>query len=421
MMKEKKIDRRTFIKGVGAAGLTVSTFGFPSVGRSANLSEVVIACVQPLSGVQGATGNNAIRGWNIAVDEINASGGIKSLGGAKIKTEFGDTQSTPRVGMAEIEKIARNKNVPVGVGCYQSAVTFPATQVAEQYGLPFIVDVSTQPEILRRGFKYVFRLGIPSDKMNEQSVDFVEAIGKKTGHFAKRAALLSLDDNYGRSSAEDYRNALKKKSKQEIVEEIYYPTKATNVDVEIAKLKAAKPDVVYLSGFVTDAVLIVKALSSQKVNLMGSINGGGGYVDPKFLEMVGPLANYLCAAAQWNYDMDKPMEAEFNNKMRTRYGVDANHHSAILYSCVYVIKDALERAGTIDRDQVREAIKNTSITSGRALTIPAKFIKFDDRGENIGFDILIAQCLEGKYHTVWPPEFKPKHSPVWPIPKWEDR
>lgn len=421
-MKEKKIGRRTFIKSAGAAGLAVSVLGFPAIIRSSiKVSEVEIACIYPLSGHAGASGGNAVRGWHIAVDEINAEGGIKSLGGAKIKTVLGDTQSSPRIGMAEIEKVAGNKNIPVVVGCWASAVTYPATQVAEQYRLPFIVDNAVQAEIMRRGFKYIFRITPPTDTSVEAPVNFVEDIGKMTGKVAKTAALISLDDNFGRSSAEDFKNAIKKKTKQEIVTEIYYPPKTTNLDVEIAKLKAAKPDVIYATSFVTDAVLIVKALQGQKVNTLGIITYGAGFVDPKYLELVGPLGNYITTITNWNYGLTRPWEMELNTKMRKIYGVDANHHSANQYSAVYVIKDVLERAGTIDREKVRDAIAATNITSGRALVIPTKFIRFDERGENIGAESLVAQCIDGKYQVVWPSEYKPKYKPVWPMPKWEER
>jgi branched-chain amino acid transport system substrate-binding protein len=421
-MGKKRISRRTFLQGVGTAGMAVSALGFPAIVKSASkLSEVEIACVYPLSGPAGGLGNNAVRGWNIAVEEINEGGGVKSLGGAKFKSLLGDTQSTPRVGMSEIEKVAKNKDIPVVVGCFQSAVTFPATQISEQYGIPHIVCVSTQPEILRRGFKYVVRLGMASDKQNEQTVGFIEEIGKRTGKVAQRAALLSTDDNYGKSCAEDYKNAIKKITKQEVVEDIYYPVKATNMDVEIAKIKAARPDVLYLSSYLTDAILIVEALHQQRMDTIANICGGSGYVDPKFLEIAGPLANYTYAAVQWNYDMYRPIETEFNDKIKKKYAVEANHHSALLYSAVYVIKDVLERVGTTDRDKFMEGLRKTNITSGRALVIPARFIRFDERGENVGFDTLIAQCLEGKYHTVWPLDFNPKYKPAWPAPKWENR
>jgi branched-chain amino acid transport system substrate-binding protein len=419
-MKQKKLDRRTFIKGLGVTGIALSTIGFPAILRSAAVKEVEIATVMPLSGPAGAGGTNSVRGWEIAIEEINAEGGIKSLGGAKLKSVVGDTQGNPRIGMAEIEKVARNKNIPVVVGCWQSAVTFPATQVSEQYGLSHIVCVATQPQIMERGFKYVFRINVPSDRMNLQLVESVVDFGKKTGHVAKRAAVISLDDSYGISSSTDFKNALKKMG-QELVEEIYYPVKVTNVDVEIAKLKAAKPDVVYATSSFIDASLIVKALHAQKVNVMGWVTGGSGYLDPKFLESVGLLANYIFAVAVWNYNLSRPMEQSFDAKMRAKHGIEANAHSALAYSAVYVIKDALERAGTIDRDKFRDALEATNITSGKALLVPAKYIKFDEKHENPGCHILQAQCLDGKYRVVWPDEFKGPYKPVWPMPKWEER
>jgi branched-chain amino acid transport system substrate-binding protein len=421
MMKGKKISRRTFIKTTGA-GLAVSTLGFPAIVRGAKkMKEVKIACVYPLSGGAGAMGTNAARGWHIAIDEINAAGGIKSLGGAKIKGLLGDSQSTPRVGMAEIEKVAMDKDIPAVIGCWQSAVTFPSTQVSEQYGLPHLVAVSTQPKICRRGFKYVWRLGMSSEHQNAGAIDFVLDMDKASGKGAKRVATLALDDNYGRSCSNDFKKGITKKSNQEIVAELYYPPKTTNLDVEIAKLKAAKPDVLYLTGYLTDANLVMRALHTQRVNTFGNVTGGAGYVDPKFLEMVGPLANYLYSVASWDYEMSRDLEKEFNANIKKRYGVDANHHSALLYCAVYVVKDALERAGTTNRDAVREAMASTHITSGRAMTCPFKFIKFDERGENIGFDTLMAQVLDGKYRTIWPDEFRGKYKPVWPTPKWEKR
>jgi len=89
-------------------------------------------------------------------------------------------------------------------------VTFPASQVSEQYELPHIIDQSTQPSIMRRGFKWVFRMVMDSEKLNAVVVEFVEDMGKRTGHQAKKVALVSLDENYGRSSAEDFKKAIKK-------------------------------------------------------------------------------------------------------------------------------------------------------------------------------------------------------------------
>ena len=158
--------------------------------------------------------------------------------------------------------------------------------------------------------------------MNEL-IDFVLDICKKTTRTQKGSNSQGLDDSYGRSCSQDFKNAVKKKTGQEIVEEIYYPSKVTNLDVEVAKIKAAKTDVIYGSGYFTDATLILRSLQAQKVNLIGYLTGGSGYFDPKFLESVGPLANYILGLSVWNYDLTRPQEQQFQDKIKKRYGVDA--------------------------------------------------------------------------------------------------
>ena len=416
-MAEKKINRRTFIKGAGAAGVAASSLGFPAVSRGA--AAVEIAVVYPLSGPSGASGTNAVRGWNIAVDEINAAGGIKCLGGAKIKTVLRDTQTTPRVGMAEYEKVAQNKNIPILVGSYNSNVTYPSSQVSEQYGLPHLIGMSSQATILEgRNFKYVFRTILNSRRMGSRMVDFVEAMGKKTGKVAKRAALLSLDENFGKSSAKSIIDAIQKGSNQKVVADLYNPLKVTNVDVEVAKLKAAKPDVIYLTNFTNDAILVTRALAAQKVDVTAYVTYGAGYVDPKYLSSVGKLSEYIYAITKFDYDLNRPMEQAFNDKMQKQHGVNVNHHSASLYAMAYVVKDVLERACTTDRKKVRDAIAATNLTSGKALMMPGTGIKFGPNGEVDGAADIMAQVLKGKYHTVWPGG---KFKPVWPMPKWSER
>ena len=166
-MDSKKIDRRTFIKTAVGAGMTISTLGFPGIVRSAKApGEVEIGVVYPMTGSSGPMGQNAIRGWNIAVDEINEAGGIKSLGGAKIKTLLRDSESDPKVGVAETEKLVKTKVVAI-VGAWNSSVTYACTEVAERNRIPWIVSIAGTDEICRRGFKYIFRTLTESSRMVE--------------------------------------------------------------------------------------------------------------------------------------------------------------------------------------------------------------------------------------------------------------
>ncbi|WP_020203495.1 ABC transporter substrate-binding protein, partial [Cupriavidus sp. WS] len=124
---------------------------------AAQVKEIPIGFVLPLSGGAATIGNQTKQGAEIAAEQINQAGGIRSLGGAKLKLIFADSQSKPDVGVAETERLIQRENVPLIVGAYNSAVTFPATEVAERYKVPWVVTGAVKDEITERGFKYVFR------------------------------------------------------------------------------------------------------------------------------------------------------------------------------------------------------------------------------------------------------------------------
>lgn len=419
-MKKKIIGRRRVIKNAAVAGLVLLTISFTgTVHSQTKMKEVRIGAVYPMTGPTGSFGEQIMRGWRIAVEEVNAEGGIKSLGGAKIETDLRDTEGNPRIGMAVVEKIARDKEIPLIVGCWSSTVTFPVTQVSEQYGLPHIIDIAGQTEIMTRGFKYVFRYCANTEILSEDVVNFVEYQGKKTGRFAKRSALMTVDDNFGRTVSGSIRKAIER-TDQKVVAEIMHPLKVTNVDVEVAKIKAANPDVIYLTAFLTDAALITRALRTFEVNPLG-IMTIGGISNPEFIQMTGNMAQYFFGQQLFDTDLNMPHLKEFDAKLMKLYGIHGNAFCGAGYGLVYLIKDVLERAGTIDREKVREALAATNITTGKALTLPGPFIRFDQKGENIGGRQHICQVLDGEWHTVWPHDMPHKHEAVWPMPKWQKK
>lgn len=408
--------RRDFLKSGLIAGAALSTFGVPLLARATSKPATVpIALVIPLSGTLGSFGQNELRGWEIAVEEINANGGIQSLGGAKLEAVVRDHQGLPRIGMGEVEKVAADKRIPIMVGCWSSAVTFPAAQVAEQYKMPHIIDIGSQTDILRRGFKYVFRYIQSTDAKCADTVRFSVEMGKKHNLMPKTAAIIARDDSYGKEAAEAFASSFERHGIK-IVEKIIYPSKVANLDVEAAKIKAAKPDLIYSVPFLADGVLLSKALAVAKVECMAYV-ALGGIGEPEFLNMVGPLAEGIFMQTNIDEDQSRDIDRRLNEKMMAKYGVHNNQFSAALYGIVYLIKDVLERAGTVGREAVREALAATNITSGNALAMPSKFIRFDENGENIGAMCLIAQCYQKKWHTVWPFELSKVRQGEWPMPK----
>jgi branched-chain amino acid transport system substrate-binding protein len=414
----KKVNRRTFLKNLGAAGLAVSTIGFPNIVRSQKtVDEVEIGVIYPMSGPSGPFGQNGVRGWNIAVDEINGTGGIKSLSGAKIKTLLRDSESNPKIGMAEAEKLARTKAVAI-VGAWNSAVTYPCTQLAEQYKIPWIVSMASMADIMRRGFKYSFRTIMEDTRMGEALVDYADSVGKKTGARAKTAVVMATDDAFGKSGAKGVIEGLKKFNIQ-CLADTYYPVKTTDLTVELANLAAKNPDVWYFISQVNDAVLITRTLYQQKVNALGFVTFGAGFVDPQYLKLVGNLGNYFAAIAKFDYDLNTDLEKNLDKSIRARYNVPPNHNSSLCYAEAYLLKDALEKAGSADRDKLRDTLEAIEITSGPVLMLPGKGVKYDSNHENMYAKDLVSQAIKGEWHTVWPYERKRLFDPVWPRPSWD--
>jgi branched-chain amino acid transport system substrate-binding protein len=126
-------------------------------GGDANANEVKIGNILPLSGSAAPLGKIGQQARDMAVEEINEAGGIKSLDGAKIKMVYADSKGDPATGVAEAERLITQENVSLITGCYQSGVAMPSTEVAERYQVPYFVPVPSEDVITERDFKYVFR------------------------------------------------------------------------------------------------------------------------------------------------------------------------------------------------------------------------------------------------------------------------
>ena len=415
---DRQIDRRLFVKGLGSVGIAVSSLGLPALARGQKApAEVEIGVVYPLSGPTGPMGQNGVRGWTIAVDEINEAGGIKSLGGAKIKTLLRDSESNPKIGLAETEKLLRTDAVAL-VGAWNSNVTYPATQLAEEAKIPWIVEMSAQDEITRRGFRYTFRVVPEAGRQASDMVEFVQQMGQKTGKKARTAVVMGTDDAYGKTVSKGLHAAFKK-ANIESLGDVYYPVKATDVTVEIATLAAKKADVWFFTSQLNDAVLITRALHQQKVQALGFIVSAAGFMDPKYVPLVGNLGNYILSFSFYDFDLNNQWEQNLDKKVRARYHVPSNHFSSAMYGAAYFLKDVLERAGTTDRQKIRDVIEASDITSGPVMILPGDGVKFDKNHENLYAKIVMSQLIKGHWRTVWPFERKRKFDPVWPRPSWE--
>ncbi len=400
-----------------AAVAALAAAGLAAPGPAAAQEEVPVGILLPLSGSVAPIGINNRRGHELAVEEINANGGIEALGGAKLRMIDGDTQGNPNVGMSEVEKLGRRDVVAI-MGAYQSGVTFPTTQIAERLGIPYIDPVAIADSITEgRGFRYTFKVSPLASWYARDQIRFLVDVSKAAGDPAETVVLLHEDTLFGTSTAEGQTKAAAEYG-LEILADISYPKDTPDMTSTVAQIKELNPDAVLLVSYINDAVLITRTMKELGVNIP-IIGTSAGHIDPAYISNLGPDADLTFTVGEWNTDIDKPGVAEIAARFKEKFGVAMNGHAAETYMSTMVLKDALERAGTTDREAVRDALAETEICGDRNI-LPYDCIRFGESGQSPEAQLVVLQIIDGEHRTVWPPEVA-STEPVWPVPAWDAR
>ncbi|MDM0035750.1 ABC transporter substrate-binding protein [Variovorax sp. J22P271] len=415
--------RHGVLRGIVAAG----AFSLGLCASAAAQTPVKIGCVLPLSGGSAAVGNQTRAGVVAAVEQINAAGGVQAMGGAKLEAVFGDSQSKADVGVSETERLIQREKVAVMCGAFNSAVTFPATELAERSKTPWVVVGAVKDEITERNYKYVFRINNKATYDAREQLDAMDLLAKETGKKVKRAALFYEGGDWGRSHAANIRKLATERGIEIVLDE---PAPPNQVDFtsQLLKIRSAKPDALILALYTPDQLLFTRQLAEQRLDLpFGVHSAGGGTEDPSFYAAVqAPMVAYYFVQEDWQVDAletnKDPLLADADKRTRAALGYGMSAYVSQGLSSVYVIKDALERAKSADRDKLRDALAATDITSGPALFPGYQRIKFDAAGQNTFAHGVISENIGGKRRTVWPSENRAADTkPVWPVPAWAQR
>jgi branched-chain amino acid transport system substrate-binding protein len=413
-------------KGKGAAEIFLVFFvvmsmlvGWETVCKAQD-KVVKVGNIIPLSGPSASVGQQGKNAREMAVEEINVAGGIKSLGGAKLVMLYADSESKPEKGVAEAERLINTEKVHVLTGCWNSAVTYPTTAVAERYGIPFIVPVSVADKITEQGFKTVFRIAAKDSWWTRDQFAFLRDMEKEFNAKVEKLALIYENGDWGKGFAEQWKELAKKGGYKVVLDEPY-PSTATDLSPVVQKIKRANPDVLMLVSNAADAILLTNTLAEYKVKLKAIIGSGGGHADPSFLQATGKNAQYLFDIVEWETDVNKPGAKEANEKFKAKYGYNLAGESVDAYLAVYVLADALERAGSLEPAKIREALVTTSYRSGRGMIVGYDAVEFDKTGQNKHASLVMVQLNDmGKGMeriTVWPKSARRAgYRPVFPMP-----
>ncbi len=399
---EKGITRRDFLKTTGLAGAVAAagSMGFPNILRGAAPPEIAIGHIHPLSGFLAFDGQEMKNAVMFGVKQVNDAGGIKSLGGAKLKLLDGDSEGKPEKAISEVERLHRAGAVAI-TGCYQSAVTIVATQTAEKLGVSFVVGVGSAEDITKRGFKFTFRVQPTSSMFVDQGLRYITEIASAANEKLKTIAYLHENTQFGTSLA-DFTVEFAPKYGLEVSSRVPYSTKAADFSTEVGKIKAANADLIFDSGYFGDGVRVLRAMRSMRVKTKAIVGiANGAFSHPKFIEELGELADNVMDS---NYQINPISSFAKETLAGFKAAFNSNMSPSMVYGYqpVPVIADAIERAKSVDRDAIRQALSQTNFTRH---VLPQGPIVFGTDGQNKNATTLLMQILNKKIEEVWPKEY----------------
>ncbi len=400
--------------------MSLSGFSFAQNGKT-----IKIGGLWPLSGDASTIGTEERDGMQFAVAEINAAGGIKSMGGAKLEVVYADSQSRPDVAVSQADRLLGKDKVMMLVGAYRSGDTFPVTDVAERYGIPMLTQGAVKNEITERHYKNVFRINNKASYDVNEMTTSLNLFAQEKKMQVKTIGFIYESTDWGADTAKIMREYAKKIGWKEVLSE---PVKAGQTDMSpvILKVKRTNPDVLFVAMYTPEHILFNKAYAGNKVNIkFGLWSVGGGTEDPAFYKAVpNSMDEYMFVQDDW--DTGGPAREAWKAKLakacRDKYGYAMGNFWAQGYAATYVAKEIFEKARSTDPAAIRKAASQIDITSGPALLMGYQRIKFDENGQNTYAHGTISERQGGKRVVLWPEKNKtPSADVILPIPDWASR
>ncbi|MCG6979920.1 MAG: ABC transporter substrate-binding protein [Deltaproteobacteria bacterium] len=363
-------------------------FTLPATVRAADTVQVGI--VLPLTGSQAAFGEIEKQSFDLALEEINAAGGIN---GKKLEFLMEDDTGRPEVGRSVAEKLITKDKVVMLGGGYSSSVTAGLAGVAQQNHMPFLINTGSADDITEKGFDYVFRLNPPASEYSSGVEQFLEQVVKP-----KSVAILYENTKFGTSSSKAFTKSCEKLGIEVVLNEGY---EHAGIDFKpiLVKVKQLNPDIVYMVSYVMDASLLMRQSRELKLTPKLFIGGGAGFTLPEFKENAGVAADYVVSATLWHQVLPLPGAMDYFQKFKAKYNKDTEYHGAEAYAAAYVIADVLKRAKSFSPEDIRQALVETDMMTAFG---PVKFVSYGKKINQNKLTTYVVQWQGGHLKLIWP-------------------
>ncbi len=408
-MSPSFVTRRTFLRATAA---TAAMVGFPSLLR-AQAKTFKVGVIHPVTGPLAEPGQACRLGAQMAAEAINAAGGIKALGGAKLELVVGDTQTKPDVGRTEAERVI-NQGAQMLMGSFDSGSTAAMVPVAQQRHIPFLVDIAAADPITANVAKavkegqqktqYVYRNFPTGSSFGKKAVQYFGEVFAEAKVSPKRVVLMYCNDLFGQNNAKGFQAAhAAAKPSWEIVDAIAWPEPPQDLSTEVARAKSLKPDIIAPITRPASAQILLPELRKQRVEIMGIVGPGSpGLYEAGQLAALKEDLEYVMTSTPWANFKNPKTQAVADEYKKRSGGKTFDTNSGYSYDGMFLIADFLERAKSTDPDAIVDAIKKTNYAAG--LMQYGGPVVFNELGDNPNAITTMIQVLNQKPVAVWPRE-----------------
>ena len=404
----KSVTRRTVSAGLGATVLA----GFaPFNIVRAQTAALKVGVLLPRSGVQAGIGQDCQRGVDIA------PGILKELGLPALEIMNGDTETKVEIARSRAEKLISD-GAQVLVGAFDSGQSTAIAQVAEQKGIPYIVNIAAAPQITEQGYKFVFRNFPTAGMILGDAFANQKELFEATGASPKTAVFMHINDTFGTAMKGGIGAVMPKFNlPYTLVDTIAYDPAARDLSVEVAKAKATGADALLMVSRLNDAILLTRELVKQRWSPMAILSMGPGWYEDQYLKTLGKLSDGPLSFVPW-YDPNKPLSKKLEDALaRAHPGVNLNTNHVYTFEALLAAADAYKRAGSSDPKALADAIRQVNITNNVS---PGPGIQFNEKGQNDKLKGSAIQNRGGKLVTV-APKTAANAKVEWPLKPYDKR
>ncbi|MEJ5273024.1 MAG: ABC transporter substrate-binding protein [Spirochaetota bacterium] len=353
--------------------VVVLLIGFAFAGCKKEAKEIVIGGVGPVSGEAATFGQSTKEGCELAVEEWNAAGGLL---GKTIKLIYQDDKGDPTEAATVWTKLITQDKVVAIVGTVMSKCSLAGAPISQQYKVPMISPTSTNPKVTEVG-DYIFRACFIDP--------FQGTVGAKFAYenlnARKAACIFDVGNDYTKGLSEFFRDKFTELGGTIVAFEAH-PTGITDFKAQLTKIIAAKPDVIYISDYYNDVALIAK--QARELGFNGPLVGGDGWDSPDLVKIGGTAVENGYFTNHFSKDDPRPIVQEFVKKYQAKFGKVPDALAALAYDAMYIMLDAIKRAGSTDPEKIKKALAETNIN------VVSGLVTFDKNRNPIKSAVIIA-------------------------------